>query len=78
MGNLGPGDLFVRSHIRPHLHLHCEGYNLIHELRLGRAEVAMGVKTGIGGLEGGLEFRSPPAPVTTRFELQGKGLSRQP
>ncbi|WP_337870014.1 J domain-containing protein [Meiothermus sp.] len=78
MGNLGPGgpgDLFVRPHIRPHPHLHREGSNLIYELKLGLAQAALGVKTEIPGLEGDLEFSVPPGTRDGEvFELEGKGL----
>jgi molecular chaperone DnaJ len=78
MGNLGPGgpgDLFVRPHIRPHPHLHREGSNLIYELKLGLAQAALGVKTEIPGLEGELEFSVPPGTHDGEvFELEGQGL----
>lgn len=78
MGNLGPGgpgDLYVRPHIKPHPHLQREGPNLIYELKLGLAQASLGTKVEIPGLEGGIPLEVPPGTHDNEvFELDGKGL----
>ncbi len=78
MGNLGPGgpgDLYVRTHIRPHPHLQREGANLVYSLKLGLAQAALGARVQIPGLEGELELSVPPGTHDGEvFELEGQGL----
>lgn len=78
MGNLGPGgpgDLFVRPHIKPHPHLKREGTNLVYELKLGLAQAALGARVLIPGLEEDLELSIPPGTHDGEvFELEGQGL----
>jgi len=78
MGNLGPGgpgDLYVRPHIKPHPHLQREGPHLIYRLELGLAQAALGAKVEIPGLEGNHSLDVPPGTHDGEvFELDGKGL----
>jgi molecular chaperone DnaJ len=78
MGNMGPGgpgDLYVRPHIKPHPHLSREGPHLIYQLELGLAQAALGSHVQIPTLEGDVALDIPPATHDGDvFELQGKGL----
>jgi molecular chaperone DnaJ len=78
MGNLGPGgpgDLYVRPHVKPHPHLQREGPHLIYHLELGLAQVALGTRVEIPGLEGNHPLEVPPGTHDGEvFELDGKGL----
>lgn len=71
----GPGDPFGRPHIRPRLHLHREGSNLIYELRLRLVQAALGGQDWGWGLEGGPELSVAPGTRDCEvFELESEGL----
>lgn len=72
-----PGDLHVEIRTRPVADFVREGDNLIHRLRLGMAEAALGVKVEIPLLEGGTEpLEIPPGtqPATV-FRIPGLGTA---
>ncbi|HKY49140.1 MAG TPA: DnaJ C-terminal domain-containing protein [Acidimicrobiia bacterium] len=71
------GDLHVEIRTRPVADFVREGDNLIHRLRLGMAEAALGVKVEIPLLEGGTEpLEIPPGtqPATV-FRIPGLGTA---
>ncbi len=72
-----PGDLHVEIRARPDERFHRQGDDLIHELRVGIAEAALGTKVDIPLLEGGTEkLEVPPGtqPGTT-FRIGGLGTA---
>lgn len=71
------GDLHVEIRTRPVADFVREGDNLIHRLRLGMAEAALGIKVEIPLLEGGTEpLEIPPGTQpSTVFRMPGLGTA---
>ena len=71
------GDLHVEIRTRPSEEFVREGDNLVHRLKLGMAEAALGVKVEIPLLEGGTEpFEIPPGTQpSTVFRMPGLGTA---
>jgi molecular chaperone DnaJ len=71
------GDLHVEIRTRPTADFVREGDNLIHRLRLGMAEAALGIKVEIPLLEGGTEALDipPGTQPSTVFRMPGLGTA---
>lgn len=72
-----PGDLHVEVRIRPHSDFDRHGDDLVHLLRIGIAEAALGFKVDVPLLEGGTEkLEVPPGTQPgTVFRIPGLGTA---
>ncbi len=79
-GNAGkrggpPGDLLISIIEKPHDHLQREGNNLIHELYLNFADVALGTTSEVPTIDGKVKIKVPAGTQAGKiFRLKGKGL----
>ncbi len=72
-----PGDLYVVISIRPHKVFRRERDDLIYELSLGMAEVALGAEVEVPTLDGPANLRIPEGTQPeTLFRLKGRGMPR--
>lgn len=73
-----PGDLYVEVHVRPDERWEREGSHLVHRVRIGIAEAALGAVIDVPLIDGGdkditLEAGTQPGTV---IRLAGQGMSR--
>ncbi len=73
-----PGDLFIRTHLRPHPSLERRGEDLYSFTRLSMDQAALGTKIGVNGLGGErLQVVVPAGTQSgTALRLAGKGMPR--
>lgn len=73
-----PGDLYVELYVRPHPRFVRDGDDLIHEVRVGMAEAALGTVVEVPLLEGGSEEVEIPAGTQHGWStrLPGLGMGR--
>jgi len=72
----GPnGDLYVHLRVQPHPTFHREGYDLVADLHLGLAQVALGTHFDVATLDGDETLVVPPGTQPGReFRLRGRGV----
>ncbi|PTM14555.1 MAG: molecular chaperone DnaJ [Bacteroidetes bacterium] len=75
--NGGPaGDLLIKIEEKPHEELQRDGMNLIYDLYLNIADVALGTSVEVPTIEGRVKIKIPPGTQSGKiFRLKGKGLS---
>ncbi len=74
--NGGPaGDLYVQVHVKPHPVFERDGNNLLCEVPVGFATVALGGELEVPTLDGKVMLKIPPETQSGRmFRLRGKGV----
>ena len=72
----GPaGDLYVHLAVAPHERFRRQGYDLVHELRIGMAQAALGVHLSFDTLDGPEDLVVPAGTQAGRvFRLRGRGV----
>ncbi len=79
-GNAGakggpPGDLLINIEETPHEHLQRDGLNLVYDLFLNFADVALGTSVEVPVIDGNVKIKVPPGTQAGKiFRLKGKGL----
>jgi molecular chaperone DnaJ len=75
----GPsGDLYVRIRIKPHELFHRSNSDLLYDLKLSFAELALGTEAEVPTLDGPAKIKVPQGTQpNTIITLKGKGLPRQ-
>ncbi|HEX9259499.1 MAG TPA: molecular chaperone DnaJ [Acidimicrobiales bacterium] len=69
------GDLYVHLRVQPHPTFHRDGYDLVAELHLGLAQVALGTHFDVTTLDGDETLVVPPGTQPGReFRLRGRGV----
>ena len=72
----GPaGDLLINIEEVPHEHLQRDGLNVIYELFLNFADVALGTSVEVPTIDGRVKIKVPPGTQAGKiFRLKGKGV----
>lgn len=77
-GPAGPGDLYLRVHVRPHEYFRRDGNDIYLELPVSLAEATLGAKVDVPTLEGMTTLTIPPGSSSSRtLRLRGKGVPRK-
>ncbi|HZR81351.1 MAG TPA: molecular chaperone DnaJ [Candidatus Binatia bacterium] len=74
-GSGGTGDLYVVVSVRDHELFHREGNDVLCEIPVGFAQVALGAELDVPTLEGSVKLKVPPGTQSgSVFRLRGKGV----
>lgn len=72
-----PGDVVIRTRVRPHPHFRREGLDLVLELPVTLAEAYEGASVDVPTPDGTVKLKVPPrAQPGTRLRLRGRGVRR--
>jgi DnaJ-class molecular chaperone len=75
-GPAGPGDLYIRVHVRSHPYFRRSGNDITVEVPISITEAALGAKVDVPSLEGTTTVTVPPGtPSTRQLRLRGKGIA---
>jgi len=69
------GDLYVVVHVKPHQYFKRSGDNILYEMNIGFAQVALGTRIEVPTLSGKAELKIPRGTQAgTIFRIRGKGM----